>query len=136
MQGIIWNYEQKLLDNFRQTAKGKYRLIYLFENHQQQAEMVELGVRADSQRTEVYKTKSGVSMRTWRAPKSVASQGVFVVIPEISLCDISYTKTKDPRACAPRVFAERNDQPTLRSNLSLSAMIAINSLFVGFPLSF
>ena len=89
MQGIIWNYEQKLLDNFRQTAKGKYRLIYLFENHQQQAEMVELDVRADSQRTEVYKTKSGVPMRTWRAPKSVASQGVFVVIPEISLCDIS-----------------------------------------------
>ena len=84
MQGIIWNYEQKLLDNFRQTAKGKYRLIYLFENHQQQAEMVELGVRAVSQRTEVYKTKSGVSMRTWRAPKSVASQGAFVVIPEIS----------------------------------------------------
>ncbi len=31
---------------------------------------------------------------------------------------------------------KRNDQPTLRSNLSLSAMIAINSLFVGFPLSF
>ena len=91
MQGIIWNYEHKLLDIFRQTAKGKYELIYLFwENHQQQAEMVELGVRADSQRTEVYKTKSEVSMRTWRAPKSVASQGAFVVIPEISLCDISY----------------------------------------------
>ena len=85
MQGIIWNYEQKLLDIFRQTAKGKYELIYLFwENHQQQAEMVELGVRADSQRTEVYKTKLGVSMRTWRAPKSVASQGAFVVIPELS----------------------------------------------------
>ena len=107
MQGIIWNYEQKLLDIFRQTAKGKYELIYLFENHQQQAEMVELDVRADSQRTEVHKTKSGVSMRTWRAPKSVASQGVFVVIPEISLCDISYIKTKDPRACAPRAFAEK-----------------------------
>ena len=84
MQGIIWNYEQKLLDNFRQTAKGKYELIYLFENHQQQAEMVELDVRADSQRTEVYKTKSEVSMRTWRAPKIVASQGAFVVIPELS----------------------------------------------------
>ena len=77
--------KQKLLDNFRQTAKGKYELIYLFrENHQQQAEMVELGVRADSQRTEVYKKKSEVSMRTWRAPKSVASQGAFVVIPELS----------------------------------------------------
>ena len=94
MQGIIWNYKQKLLDIFRQTAKGKYELIYLFENHQQQAEMVELDVRADSQRTEVYKTKSGVSMRTWRAPKSVASQGAFVVIPEISLCDISYHNKK------------------------------------------
>ena len=31
MQGIIWNHEQKLLDNFRQTAKGEYELIYLFE---------------------------------------------------------------------------------------------------------
>ena len=85
MQGIIWNYEQKLLDIFRQTAKGKYELIYLFwENNQQQAEMVELGVRAHSQRTKVYKTKSGVSMRTWCALKSVASQGAFVVIPELS----------------------------------------------------
>ena len=31
-----------------------------------------------------------ISMRTWRSPMSAASQGAFVVIPEISLCDISY----------------------------------------------
>ena len=36
MQGIIWNYEQKLLDIFRQTAKGKNRLIYLFWEKQWQ----------------------------------------------------------------------------------------------------
>ena len=29
-------------------------------------------------------------MRTWRSPMSVASRGAFVVILEISLCDISY----------------------------------------------
>ena len=29
-------------------------------------------------------------MRTWRSPMSADSQGAFVVIPEISLCDISY----------------------------------------------
>ena len=35
-------------------------------------------------------TKSEISMRTWRSPMSAASQGAFVVIPEISLSDISY----------------------------------------------
>ena len=28
-------------------------------------------------------------MRTWRSPMNAASQGAFVVIPEISLCNIS-----------------------------------------------
>ena len=31
-------------------------------------------------------------MRTWRSPMSAASQGAFVVIPEISHSDISYIK--------------------------------------------
>ena len=35
-------------------------------------------------------TKSEISMRTWRSPMSAASQGAFVVIPEISHSDISY----------------------------------------------
>ena len=35
-------------------------------------------------------TKSEISMRTWHSPMSATSQGAFVVIPEISLCDISY----------------------------------------------
>ena len=39
-------------------------------------------------------TKSEISMRTWRSPMSAASQGAFVVIPEISLCDISYITKK------------------------------------------
>ena len=34
-------------------------------------------------------TKSEISMRTWRSPMSAASQGAFVVIPEISHSDIS-----------------------------------------------
>ena len=33
-------------------------------------------------------------MRTWRSPMSAASQGAFVVIPEISHSDISYIKKK------------------------------------------
>ena len=41
-------------------------------------------------------TKSEISMRTWRSPMSAASQGAFVVIPEISLCDISGISTKAP----------------------------------------
>ena len=41
-------------------------------------------------RTKVRITKSEISMRTWRSPMSAASQGAFVDIPEISLCDISY----------------------------------------------
>ena len=35
-------------------------------------------------------TKSEISMRTWRSFLSAAAQGAFVLIPEISLCDISY----------------------------------------------
>ena len=41
-------------------------------------------------RTKVHITKSEISMRTWRSPMSAASQGAFVVIPEISHSDISY----------------------------------------------
>ena len=41
-------------------------------------------------RTKVRITKSEISMRTWRSPMSATSQGAFVVIPEISLYDISY----------------------------------------------
>ena len=39
-------------------------------------------------------------MRTWRSPMSAASQGAFVVIPEISHSDISYIikKERDARA--------------------------------------
>ena len=39
--------------------------------------------------TKVRITKSEISMRTWRSPMSATLQGAFVVIPEISLCDIS-----------------------------------------------
>ena len=35
-------------------------------------------------RIKVRITKSEISMRTWRSPMSAASQGAFVVIPEIS----------------------------------------------------
>ena len=45
------------------------------------------------QRTKVRITKSEISMRTWRSPMSAASQGAFVVIPEISHSDISYIIT-------------------------------------------
>ena len=41
-------------------------------------------------RAKVRITKSEISMRTWRSPMSAASQGAFVVIPEISHSDISY----------------------------------------------
>ena len=41
-------------------------------------------------RTKVRITKSEISMRTWRSPMSAASQGAFVVIPEIPHSDISY----------------------------------------------
>ena len=40
-------------------------------------------------RTKVRITKSEISMRTWRSPMSAASQGAFVMIPEISHSDIS-----------------------------------------------
>ena len=43
-------------------------------------------------RTKARITKSEISMRTWRSPMSATSQGAFVVIPEILLCDISYIK--------------------------------------------
>ena len=46
--------------------------------------------KAACNRTKVRITKSEISMRTWRSPMNAASQGAFVVIPEISLCDISY----------------------------------------------
>ena len=51
------------------------------------------------QRTKVRITKSEISMRTWRSPMSAASQGAFVVIPEISHSDISYiiTNPTSPR---------------------------------------
>ena len=45
-------------------------------------------------------TKSEISMRTWRSPMSAASQGAFVVIPEISLCDISYIIRKSIAVCS------------------------------------
>ena len=40
-------------------------------------------------RAKVCITKSEIYMRTWRSPMSAASQGAFVVIPEISRSDIS-----------------------------------------------
>ena len=43
-------------------------------------------------------------MRTWRSPMSAASQGAFVVIPEISLCDISYIMTKPRSDTRPVTF--------------------------------
>ena len=43
-------------------------------------------------RTKVHITKSEISMRTWRAPMSAASQGAFVVIPEIPSVDKRYTR--------------------------------------------
>ena len=47
-------------------------------------------VKAACDRTKVRITKSEISMRTWRSPMNAASQGAFVVIPEISHSDISY----------------------------------------------
>ena len=40
-------------------------------------------------------TKSEISMHTWRSPMNTASQGAFVVIPEISHGDISNIIKKD-----------------------------------------
>jgi len=48
--------------------------------------------------TKVRITKSEISMRTWRSPMSAASQGAFVVIPEISHSDISYIMKKSAQA--------------------------------------
>ena len=48
----------------------------------------------EKSRTKVRITKSEISMRTWRSPMSAASQGAFVVIPEISHSDISYITKK------------------------------------------
>ena len=50
-------------------------------------------------RTKVHITKSEISMRTWRSPMSDTSQGTFVVIPEISLCDISMHNQKRRDSC-------------------------------------
>ena len=55
-------------------------------------------------RTKVRITKSEISMRTWRSPMSATSQGAFVVIPEISLCDISYIMTKPRSDTRPAAF--------------------------------
>ena len=44
-------------------------------------------------------------MRTWRSPMSAASQGAFVVIPEISHSDISGITTKAP--CEAALMGER-----------------------------
>ena len=50
-------------------------------------------------RTKARITKSEISMRIWRSPMSAASQGAFVVIPEISLCDISgIIKKRGPKS--------------------------------------
>ena len=43
-------------------------------------------------RAKVCITKAEISMCTWRSPTRAASQGVFVVIPEISHSDISSIK--------------------------------------------
>ena len=45
-------------------------------------------------------------MRTWRSPMSAASQGAFVVIPEISHSDISGITTKAP--CEAAFMGERH----------------------------
>ena len=67
-------------------------------------------------RTKVHITKSEISMRTWRSPMSATSQGAFVVIPEISLCDISYIikklyhadigRTRKNRSCHSHLFTD------------------------------
>ena len=57
-------------------------------------------------------TKSEISMRTWRSPMSAASQGAFVVIPEISHSDISYIIKKSKwRFC---VFFTKSSQNGVR----------------------
>ena len=48
-----------------------------------------LAARYFYKETKVRITKSEISMRTWRSPMSAASQGAFVMIPEISHSDIS-----------------------------------------------
>ena len=45
-------------------------------------------------------------MRTWRSPMSAVSQGAFVVMQEISLCDISGITTKAP--CGVALTDERH----------------------------
>ena len=51
-------------------------------------------------------TKSEISMRIWRSSMSAASQGAFVVIPEISHSDISGITTKAP--CEVALIDERH----------------------------
>ena len=68
----------------------KYRFLYTYVAHERETlRKVLLEIR-----TKVRITKSEISMRTWRSPMSAASQGAFVVIPEISHSDISYITKK------------------------------------------
>ena len=75
MQGIIWNHEQKLLDNFRQTAKGKTDWFIFFEKSSDKKRFStrdrgEYCVMS-KKGTKVRSAKSEVSMRAWRAPPCV-----------------------------------------------------------------
>ena len=61
-------------------------------------------------------------MRTWRSPMSATSQGAFVVIPEISLYDISYI-IKNPRASCLR---QRPEGSFVSSGLILYLIVIMN----------
>ena len=63
--------------------------------------MVEEGLENSQDVTKERITKSEISMRTWRSPMSVTSQGAFVLIPEISHSDNSCIITKRLQAHAP-----------------------------------
>ena len=72
-------------------------------------------------RAKVCITKSEISMRTWRSPMSAASQGAFVVIPEISLCDISgIIKSNKQRPAQWRISPPRRPLFVLSCSFMLS----------------
>ena len=100
MQGIIWNYEQKLLDNFRQTAKGKRDWFIFFEKSSDKKRfstrdrggycvMLKEGRKVRS-------AKSEIPMRAWRAPHAYRFARCFCRDSGNITSDISHIIKKDP----------------------------------------
>ena len=71
MQGIIWNWNRKLLDIFRQTAKGKRDWFIFFEKSSDKKRFsTSVGGHCVmlKEGRKVRSAKSEIPMRAWRAP--------------------------------------------------------------------